>query len=96
MSLPARKPQPEIIVEEGMARLEATVEHIQSDVTEIKANLSRLDSKIDAVRDSLGTKIDALRDTLETLKRGRLEDKLWALLAMAALLGVMARGFQWI
>jgi hypothetical protein len=85
MSIPARKPQPEVIVEERMARLEVTVEHIQSDVTEIKANLSRLDSKIDAVKDSV-----------EALKRGRLEDKLWALLAMATLLGVMARGFHWI
>lgn len=94
-------------MEERMARLATTVEHIQADVTELKASVSRLDSKIDAVRISLDSKIDGVRDSLgdkiedvknliESLKRGRLEDKLWALLAMATLLGVMARGFHWI
>jgi len=52
-------------VEERLARLEAHVEHIQSDVAKIGANICRLDQKIDAVRDSLGQKIDAVRDSLE-------------------------------
>ena len=49
MAMPALQLEPEIHVEEQLARLEATVEHIQSDVTEIKADRRRLHEKLDAL-----------------------------------------------
>jgi exonuclease VII large subunit len=151
MAVPARKFEMEDSVEERIARLEATTEHIQSDVSEIKEGLKRLDAKLDenyqrldakldestkrfdakldestkrfdakldestkrldakldestkrldAKLDEstkrLDTKLDALKDAFASLRIGRALDKVWALLAMAALLGVMARGFKWI
>lgn len=118
MAFPARKFEMEDSVEERLARLEVTTEHIQSDVTEIKKDLKRidakidentkrLDSKVDESTRRLDAKIDALRDqfsafegkmrdSFASLRVGRAMDKVWALLAMGALLGVMARGFKWI
>lgn len=64
MALPALKPEPETFVEERLARLEATVEHIQSDATEIKTDLRRMEDKFDkrfgevARRDEVGTLSD--------------------------------------
>jgi predicted nuclease with TOPRIM domain len=118
MSLPARKIEPEIIVEERVARLEANVEHIQSDVSEIKVDLRRLEGKMEArfdamdkkfegKLDAMDKKFEGMMDKLTALERtmrqgfeainvGRAMDKVWALLAVATLLGVMARGFKWI
>ena len=129
MAFPARKFEMEDSVEERLARLEVTTEHIQSDVTEIKKDLKhidakidenttrldskidesakRLDAKIDESTKRLDAKIDALkdqfsafegkmRDSFASLRVGRAMDKVWALLAMGALLGVMAHGFKWI
>ena len=50
MALTVQK-DPEIFVEERVARLESHVEHIQFDVTELKADVRRLDGKVDAVKD---------------------------------------------
>jgi outer membrane murein-binding lipoprotein Lpp len=51
-------------MDEHTARLEATVNHIQSDVTEMKGDIRRLDTKIDAVRTELSAKIDAIKADL--------------------------------
>ena len=121
MSLPARKIEPEMIVEERVARLEATVEHIQSDVSDIKVDLRRLEGKMDGRFDTVDKKFEAvdkkfdavdkkfevmidrltalertMRQGFEAINVGRAMDKVWALLAIATLLGVMARGFKWI
>jgi hypothetical protein len=129
MSLPARKIEPEIIVEERVARLEANVEHIQSDVSEIKVDLRRLEGKMEARFDAMDKKFEGkldamdkkfegkfeavdkkfegmmdkltalertMRQGFEAINVGRAMDKVWALLAVATLLGVMARGFKWI
>lgn len=53
MALPAKKFEPEMFMEERVARLEANVEHIQSDVYEIKSDLRQLSAKVDGVKDSL-------------------------------------------
>ena len=98
-------------MEERLARLEEKSEHLQSDFTAMKADIRRIedkiDHKIDPKIDSLRDKIDSvkdsvaalegrMRDSFEALRVGRAMDKVWALLSMAALLGVMARGFKWI
>lgn len=50
MALTVQK-DPEIFVEERVARLESHVEHIQFDVTELKADVRRIEGKVDAVKD---------------------------------------------
>jgi hypothetical protein len=102
MAMPASKL--EAPVEERIARLETHVEHIQSDVTEIKGHLQRLDQKIDSVKDSLEAKIDNLRDSIFELnlsmeKRfSRLTFVGFTLYITLAggLLAAMAKGFGWI
>jgi len=45
-------------VEERVARLEANVEHIRSDISDMKTDVRRLNDKIDAVDQKLTAKID--------------------------------------
>jgi len=45
--------EPDEPVEERLARLESDVKHIQSDVSEMKAHLLRVDAKIDAIIKSM-------------------------------------------
>ena len=47
MAMPALKFEPENSVEDRLARVETKVEHIQSDITEMKTDIRRLDNKID-------------------------------------------------
>jgi hypothetical protein len=55
--------------EARLTRLEAITETVQRDVAEIKADLRRLDTKIDAVaRDLLG-KIDEIKNSLSALSQ---------------------------
>lgn len=87
-------------VEQRLERLEVHVEHIQSDVSEIKATLNetdkRLTGKIDALERKLTDKLDAIAETLNDLKVGRAYDKVWFLLMTAGLLWVIAKAFKWI
>src|SRR5688572_9554466 len=111
MGLPAIPLDRETPVEERLARLEANAQHIQSDVTEIKVDIRRMDAKIDRVhetliaridslRDALNARIDGLRDRMDALERSFHSAKVWALILYIALagglLGVLARGFKWI
>jgi len=100
MTLPARKFEPEKPMDARIARLEATTEHIQSDVKnlsaetkdfrqEMKELVGKLDAKFEA-------KSDSLQKSFESMKLSRVWDRVWMLLAMGTLLGVMARGFKWI
>ena len=58
MAMPALKFEPETPVEQRLARLEVSVENIQSDVTEIKTDIRRLVGGIDEVDKRLTGKID--------------------------------------
>jgi predicted nucleic acid-binding Zn-ribbon protein len=94
-------------MEERVAKLEANVEHIRSDVSDIKTDIRRLNDKIDGVNKDLSGKIDAVNRDLSgkidaviqaiaDLKIGRALDRVWWLLMSGALLGIMARAFKWI
>jgi len=103
MAVPARRFEVEAFVEERIARLEEKTDHIQSDITEMKTDIRRIDAKVDAVRDSVAVlRVEMkdlegrMRDSFAALNVGRMLDKVWWLLISAALLGVMARGFKWI
>jgi hypothetical protein len=87
-----------------VAELRADVRHIQSDTTEIKAELRATttelkgelratNQRIDSLSESVNKRIDELKDSLASAK-------IWALGLYVALSGsmfyVMARGFKWL
>jgi len=107
MAIPALQAEAELFMEERLARLEANVEHIQSDISEMKIDIRRLDTKIDAVKDAVNTlelKVERSLAGLElkmeksfaSLRIGRMLDRIWWLVIAGTILGVMARGFKWI
>ena len=94
-------------MEERVAVLEANIEHIRSDVSDMKTDIRRLNDKIDGVDQKLTAKIDAVKDGLANLalsmekafgafKVARALDRVWWLLMSGALLGIMGRAFKWI
>ena len=107
MARPALMFESENTVEERVARLEANVEHIRSDVSDIKIDLRRLSdevdnldqklsAKIDSADQKLSAKIDSVVPAIAELKIGRAFDRVWWLLMSGALLGIMARAFKWL
>jgi phage shock protein A len=60
MAMPALLLELENPVEERVARLEANVEHIRSDVSDMKTDIRRLGDKIDSVDQKLSSKIDSM------------------------------------
>jgi hypothetical protein len=95
----------EMPVEERTARLEANVEHMRSDISDIKIDVRRINDKIDGInRDLTGkidgvdqkltTKFDSLIQAIAELKVGRALDRVWWLLMSGSLLGIMARAFK--
>jgi predicted nucleic acid-binding Zn-ribbon protein len=59
MAMPALTLELETPLEERVARLEANVEHIQKDVSDMKIDIRRLGEKIDVADQKLSAKIDA-------------------------------------
>jgi hypothetical protein len=93
-----------------VAKLETNVQHIQSDVSDIKTDLRATNQRIDALSEKVDKRFDAMKEEtnerfgkLETQVSGillRLESwKVWALGLFAAqsgtLLWIMAKGFKW-
>jgi uncharacterized protein (UPF0335 family) len=80
-------------VEERVSRLESHVEHIRSDISEIKTNMKELDHKVDAMKDSMFEFRLATERSFSRLT-------IWGITLYIALagsmLGVMAKGFGWI
>ena len=60
MAMPAAKFELEIPVQERVARLEANVDHIRSDVSDMKLDIRRLNDKIDGIDAKLTSKIDGI------------------------------------
>jgi uncharacterized ion transporter superfamily protein YfcC len=89
MATAAWRLEVEKTVEQRLERLEVHVEHIQSDVTEIKAQIKEVDQRLTG-------KIDHLIQAVSDLNVGRAFDRVWFLLMGAALLGILAKAFKWI
>ena len=85
---------------ERIARLESDVEHIQSDVTDLRSAVRKLEEKVDAFRTQVETRFAQLEGQINVrfaeLKTSRVMDRVWWLLGIGTVLGVMARGFHWI
>jgi predicted nucleic acid-binding Zn-ribbon protein len=107
MAMPALMLELEPLVEERVARLEANVEHMRSDISDIKLDIRRLNDKIDSADHKLTDKIDGVKDSVTNLtinveksfaalNVARAVDRVWWLLMSGALLGIMARAFKWI
>jgi hypothetical protein len=96
MALPALKFELENPVEERVARLDVNVEHIQSDVSEMKIDVRRLNDKIDGLKESVAALSLTMEKSFAELKIGRAFDRVWWLLMSGALLGLMARALHWI
>jgi chromosome segregation ATPase len=77
MAMPALKYPTESPVEERVAVLEANIEHIRSDISEMKTDIRRLNEKIDGVDQKLTARIDRVEEKL-TARIDRLEEKLTA------------------
>ena len=58
MSMPLRKPQPEKPMDERTPRLEAHFEHLQSDVTEVKAGMRYVEAKVDRLNEKLDSRTE--------------------------------------
>ena len=78
MAMPAAKFELEIPVQERVARLEANVDHIRSDVSDMKLDIRRLNDKIDGIDAKLTSKIDGI-DAKLTGKYDSLNEALAAL-----------------
>jgi peptidoglycan hydrolase CwlO-like protein len=108
MAVPARLLEwEEDPVEERIAILETKVDHLQEDVTDLKADVRKLNDKVDRLDERLTQKIEALegkltqkiesvKDLVNSLLVHRAFDRVWWLLMSAALLGIMGRAFKWI
>jgi hypothetical protein len=111
MAMPALKLGLETPVEDRPGKVEAHIEHMRADISDLKVDVRRLNDKLDEVDKRLSGKIDevdkrltgkidGLKDSMEKefrkSDRERLYDRVWFLLIAAAILGVMAHGFQWL
>jgi septation ring formation regulator EzrA len=104
MGMPARKFEfEEVSVEERLGRLELNVEHIHSDVSEIKVDIRRLNDRIDAVDQKFTAKFDSLKDQIAalalTMEKSHSQLRLWAMtlfISMAGgLLTFLAHALHW-
>jgi chromosome segregation ATPase len=58
MAMPARKLEWETPVEDRLGKIEAHIEHMRSDISDLKVDVRRLNEKVDEVDKRLGGKID--------------------------------------
>lgn len=95
------------VLEAHYRHIQADVQELRDDVKGIRQEMKELSARFDAKLAELAQRFDTrfsgvdakfgeLQKTLEAMNIGRVWDRVWILLAMGALLGVMARGFKWI
>ncbi len=104
MGMPARKFEfEEVSVEERLARLESNVEHIQSDISEMKVDIRRLNDKIDGVDQRFTAKFDSLKDLIAaqslTMEKSISRLTVWAIMLYISMAGgfltFLGRSLHW-
>ena len=84
-------------IEDKLDAVEESVAALRVEMKDSNAAMKDAISALDGrMKDSFAALDARMRDSFEKLNVGRALDKVWALLTVAALLGVMARGFSWI
>jgi hypothetical protein len=68
MAAPAQKVISERSMEEHTVRFEERVDRLQSDMAEVKSDIRRIDTKVDAVKDSLATHRVETKDAIAGLR----------------------------
>lgn|SRR6185437_2251757 len=100
MAVAAFKLEPEQPVEERIARIEVTVEHIQADVSDLKTDVRKLNEKIDGVDQKLTAKIDThykeMMAEFQKLTVGHMANRVWFLLILGGIITGIAKAFKWI
>ena len=85
MAVSAKHLENAVVQQERLARLESNLDHIQSSVTDLKAETRALDAKLDVIKDAINK-----------VNTSRALDKVWWMSMTAGLLAVVARAFKWI
>jgi hypothetical protein len=80
-------------VEDRIAKLGSDVQHLQADVSDIKAWTRQFQSEVLSRFDRITESMAELRTQMY---RGDLQTRVWVLVSIGAVLAVMARGFKWI
>lgn len=76
--------------------MEARVSVLETHFQHIQTYIQGLRDEVKEIRQEMNTRFGEIQKTLETMNVSRVWDRVWMLLSMGALLGVMARGFKWI
>ncbi len=77
MAMPVRKLELEAPVEDRLGKLEAHVEHMRSDISDLKIDVRRLNDKVDELDQRLCGKIEAVygkTDEVETSLSGKIDE----------------------
>ena len=90
-------------MEERLARLESNVEHIQSDISEMKVDIRRLNDKIDGVDQRFTAKFDSLKDLIAaqslTMEKSISRLTVWAIMLYISMAGgfltFLGRSLHW-
>jgi hypothetical protein len=87
-------------VEDRIAKLGSDVQHLQADVSDIKAWTRQFQSEVLARFDRITDRLERITESMAELRtqmyRGDLQTRVWVLVSIGAVLAVMARGFKWI
>lgn len=83
-----------------VAELRSDVHHIQSDVTDLKADLRLTNQRIESFREETAQKFESVKKEIGEIKDILASAKVWALGLYFALAGsllyVLARAFKWL
>jgi predicted nuclease with TOPRIM domain len=83
-----------------VAELRADVRHIQSDTTDIKAELRATNKRVDERFDKVDARFEKLEQKFDAVKDSLSSAKIWALGLYIGLSGtllyVLAHGFKWL
>jgi predicted nucleic acid-binding Zn-ribbon protein len=97
MAMPALKLKTETVtVENSTIKLESDVEHMKSNISDVRIDVKRLNDKFDALKETVDKGFAAINLRFEQMNTSRVYDRVWFLLIGASLLAVIAKVFKWI